>query len=119
MVQSQDNTALVFINRLDKIESSVFVYCRFSLFLKDRFFKIKLFIISKCCGHSVYYPGYFSLLKKYSQFYDQNFGLSWPIIAVKNHYKWFKAHIHSVLRYICFLEICFKFIYVRDYIYLC
>ena len=30
--------SLVLINRLNKTESAVFLYCRFSLFLKDLFF---------------------------------------------------------------------------------
>ena len=31
---------LVLMNRLNKTESDVFLYCRFSLFLKDPFFQI-------------------------------------------------------------------------------
>ena len=31
---------LVFINRLNKTESAVFLYCRSSLFLKDPFFQV-------------------------------------------------------------------------------
>ena len=30
----------VLMNRLNKTKSAVFLYCRFSLFLKDPFFKI-------------------------------------------------------------------------------
>ena len=39
---------LVLMNRLNKTESAVFLYCRFSLFLKDPFFQIidYIFIIA-------------------------------------------------------------------------
>ena len=33
------------MNRLNKTESAVFLYCKFSLFLKDPFFFIRLFVV--------------------------------------------------------------------------
>ena len=44
---------LDFMNRLNKTESAVFLYCRFSLFLKESFFQIICFEIFKaqlCIG---------------------------------------------------------------------
>ena len=39
---------LVLMNRLNKTETAVFLYCRFSLFMKDQFFQI--IYIKPPCG---------------------------------------------------------------------
>ena len=37
------------MNRLNKTESAVFLYCRFSLFLKDPFFPDYLLLVPDAC----------------------------------------------------------------------
>ena len=39
--------SIVLMNRLNKTESVVYLYCRFSVFLKDPFFQIILMLFAK------------------------------------------------------------------------